>query len=126
MARVAPVSGIVSLVVVSGCASWQFVDARAMFSAMESCPEEAVSLAWTSQLDIVLPAQVPPAEVAADPARLAVWQRTYRRPVGPFVAASGCGHRTLYVCDNDRGCTTPGCDPRECHEAERDGVNYLP
>lgn len=70
--------------------------ARRQFASDAFCPEEEV----TAERVPVVPQ--PPAAIARDPARLALWQRAFGTQVDPrarqTIAVSGCGESETYVC----------------------------
>lgn len=74
------------------------------FSEQYSCPVDSIT---SKERPDVQAAQfesprTPPADVAADPARLAVWQSNQPKPWSvDFFELTGCGHHVLW------GCTLP-------------------
>jgi hypothetical protein len=128
---------------------------RAKFSRTDSCPDERVVVSTRHDLvpkpgALASPAmppevaadpvqseawrktytpEIPAADVAADPERLAVWQANHRRALSDYlkrqhlamkrgkaeiVAAKGCGMTRLYVCvvhARNRSSSWLGCDP---------------
>jgi hypothetical protein len=97
-------------------------EAREVFSREFTCPKDRVTVTARRDLDSYAlefgPPQQPPAEVAADPGRLAEWQRRERGKRSgydrfyPF-EVSGCDHRGIYVCtdatDGMTGSPTIAC-----------------
>lgn len=87
--------------------------AREAFSAAHSCPEQRMTSrerpdlgAYDMTFGTGAPAEAP-AEVKADPARLAVWEETQRQDrerraswneAGQVVEVEGCERSELYVC----------------------------
>jgi hypothetical protein len=69
--------------------------AKSAASNAWSCPEDRISV----ETNPVPAAPQPPADVAADPARLAIWQRQHAAPpsVRTF-SASGCGQKAQVSC----------------------------
>lgn len=80
-------------------------ETREEFSQKYSCPSD--SIARKDRPDVhaeqfETPA-TPPADIAADPARLAVWRANQPKPWGvEFFELTGCGHHVLW------GCRLPG------------------
>jgi hypothetical protein len=92
------------------------LSARHAFATTNSCPLDRVIAAPRAA---ILPA--PPAEIAADPERAALWYRAHQDEVtsardGTWQTATGCGSTTIYRCTpidlRDRGVAyaeTPTC-----------------
>lgn len=104
-----------TLVLASGCAS--LADgARRTFSRSLTCPLERVTSApvrgrpWTPE--------VPPAEVAGDPGRLAQWQDRQARVAQEqakrtYYVARGCDREITYYCyRDDSGPSCSAVDPK--------------
>lgn len=91
--------------------------AMASFVAAESCPAEQVTAEETTRPAWLTappapPVPAPPPEVAANPARLKVYNDEHAPPPDPyrscearlepgcvwFLVAKGCGHTDVYVC----------------------------
>jgi hypothetical protein len=76
------------------------------FSRQFSCPEASVTVTPRRDLkayDLQVTPSSPAAEVAADPARLAEWNRREAKVREGYESmtvqhASGCGHALFYVC----------------------------
>jgi hypothetical protein len=89
----------------TGCAT---MNAKTMFVTTESCPSDQVAVTsaafrgWSGPALLAAPT-IPP-EVAADPARAAVYYRTHPPAVPnagqPVLLAQGCGHTDMYNCEN--------------------------
>lgn len=93
---------------VAGCASRER-EARETFAERFTCPIERVT---ATKVDGVRRSEVhqratpipdPPAEIRADPARLAQWTESHRVSPGfdwyyEGYRAAGCGHRAEYLC----------------------------
>ena len=81
-----------------GAVSRQTVDE---FSQQYSCPTDSITSkerpdVQASQFET---AATPPAEIAGDPARLAVWKSNQPQPWSvDFFELSGCGHHVLWGC----------------------------
>jgi hypothetical protein len=91
--------------------------AMASFVAAESCPAEQVTMEQTTRPAWLTappapPVPAPPPEVAADPARLKVYNDEHAPPPDPyancevrlepgcvwFLVGKGCGHEDVYAC----------------------------
>ena len=46
------------------------------------------------------PSRAAPPDVAADPARLAMWNDQEARRNSHYYVATGCGHESLYLCEH--------------------------
>jgi hypothetical protein len=78
-----------------GCVSVQDL-ALSEASTTWSCPKQQIEIGMSRALD---PPQ-PPADVAADPARLTIWRGQHAGPVTHrTVSASGCGQKAEVTCD---------------------------
>jgi hypothetical protein len=78
---------------------------RDEFSEKFSCPNDAITSKARKdvQASEFEKPNTPPAEIAADPARLAVWQANQPQPwTVEFFELTGCGHHVLW------GCRLPG------------------
>jgi hypothetical protein len=95
--------------------------AREEFSTRFSCPPERIELRPRPDLhpyDVVFgPGASPPVEVASDPARLAIWQRTQSANRDGWddgrevFELRGCEHAVLFACNHPSdpdGSTYPG------------------
>jgi len=76
--------------------------ARDQFVSDVACPAERVSLTERAR-----PRREPPADVAADPQRLQIWNRTEderlaARPTEMYFVVTGCSQQRLYRCDVHR------------------------
>lgn len=101
----------------SACASLND-GASSVFSQRYTCPETHMRVAAREDLDAAAVVRqwhaesgtspaAPPAEVSADPARLALWEEQRARALaalaeGDAFEVSGCGHHELYVCQHPR------------------------
>jgi hypothetical protein len=87
-----------------GCTKDDPKSASAKFAIDNSCPVERVAATRTQN-----PEQ-PSAEIAADPARLAMWQQQERERTRhmSFIAVQGCNTAATYVCVEQAG-PAPGC-----------------
>ncbi len=78
--------------------------ARENFGKKHSCPDDRITVTAHPELTwnaLVRSPATPPADVAADPGRLAKWQADHA-PVDPgfdIYEASGCDHREYYGCE---------------------------
>ena len=102
-------------------------EAARIFGRATSCPADRLQVkhAEVRLLDLVESAQ-PPAEVAADAGRLAVWNQTQTRELASFqqltaVDVAGCGSHAAYFCwyghriHRDHECAPVDLDPAEPH-----------
>jgi hypothetical protein len=86
-----------------GCTNDDPKAAGAKFATDHSCPLERVTAQRTQN-----PAQPPP-EIAADPARLAMWnQQQAQLPRTHYVAVQGCNTASTYMCVHGTG-EAPAC-----------------
>ena len=105
------------LLTTNGCSSlvdlgahyWPGV-VKTAFVEAESCPAERVTVGRTTRPDWLkappsLPVPPPPPEVAANPARLKVYNDEHAPPADPhanpnhaFYVGQGCGHADVYEC----------------------------
>jgi hypothetical protein len=87
--------GALTLLASSGCS----LQSRAVTAASEawSCPEDRIQVVSADAPSGAAPQ--PPADIAADPARLAIWQKNRPDPsdVREF-SASGCGRTGTIEC----------------------------
>jgi hypothetical protein len=98
----------VGLVVVAACGKDKSNASAAQeeFSKTYSCPAPSVSVTPRSDLkayDLQVGPSAPLSEVAADPARLAEWNKRQADVKSGYdrmsvLHASGCGHAVYYVC----------------------------
>ena len=96
----------------AGCGMSLPKGARSLFSATHTCPAEGVTVQPRpdvprhSLLTAQRSAKPIPPEVAANPERLALWNKMHPSAdadldrAGTTYEVSGCGHTTLYVCDH--------------------------
>ena len=96
----------------AGCGMSLPKGARSLFSATHTCPAEGVTVQprpdvpQHSLLTAQRSAKPIPPEVAANPERLALWNKMHPSAdadldrAGTTYEVSGCGHTTLYVCDH--------------------------
>lgn len=99
---------LLAALLIAGCASREQA-ARDTFAEHFACPIERVT---ATKVDGVRRSEVhqretpipdPPAEIRADPARLAQWTESHRVSSGfdryyEGYHAAGCGHRAEYLC----------------------------
>ena len=128
----ASVVGAFLVVAISGCNYSEI--AKADFSDARSCPADRITMTkieWGDRLPP--PATTPPSDVAADPARLAMWNQTHGQTddaardermsgirdsmADHSFRADGCGATAYYSCGQCRG---SGCRQEStCHATER-------
>jgi hypothetical protein len=81
--------------------------AQVTFTAAMSCPKERVTVTLRPDLkpiELFATKATPPAEVAADPGRLAEWTKQRKEMDDAFnrdeavVLARGCDHEVYYLC----------------------------
>ncbi len=97
--------GILSASTLIGCATLGD-EARDTFAKNFSCPEERVEVRERKDIrpSDWLNSEVPPGEVAADPARLAMWNEQQAKLRADdddrhsIFEVRGCGHELLYSC----------------------------
>lgn len=101
----------------TGCAAELADGAIGIFRQQHSCPadRQQVKYARVRLQDIIDPDK-PPAEIAADPGRLAVWNQSLDRRIGELidftaVDVTGCGAHILYFCWNENPRYQPFCAP---------------
>jgi hypothetical protein len=90
---------LLPLALTTGCAS---TEVAGRFEAAASCPADRVTVKQVGHVG-PKPIPPPPRDVAADPARLAVYERAQRASdlaAGHRIfVAEGCGVHHTYVCD---------------------------
>jgi hypothetical protein len=107
------VPAIILLVTAPGCTSVED-GAKDEFSETYTCPPERVEVRKRSDLKATdveghSAAGQPPAEIAADPGRLQMWQKEQREKddnensYHTVVEARGCDHQVLYTCGHTTG-----------------------
>lgn len=89
----------------TGCTGWMLADTgKDKFVTDQSCPKDQIKVRHVPvQPRDIFETPSPPAEVAADPARLEVWTRTVNRDLDGFekltlVDLVGCGLHRDYLC----------------------------
>jgi hypothetical protein len=103
------------LVVLAGCSTRSLESgAQETFTREFSCPADRVTVTLRPEVDVyaktfAFAPTKPPPDVAADKARLAVWneerakaQAFYRERYKAY-SASGCGSKALYACNHPNG-----------------------
>lgn len=101
------------LLVTQGCTSVED-GAKDEFSEAFTCPRDRVEVrkrddVKATDVEGSAAASTPPAEIAADPGRLQMWQNEQREKddrendLHHVVEARGCGHRVLYTCGHTTG-----------------------
>ncbi|UNK79554.1 hypothetical protein MNQ96_00180 [Sphingopyxis granuli] len=106
--RLPGVAVLLAAMLVAGCASRERA-ARDTFAERFTCPIERVTatkvdgVRRSEVLERATPIPDPPAEIRADPARLAQWTDSLRVSPGfdgyyEGYRAAGCGHRAEYLC----------------------------
>jgi hypothetical protein len=80
------------------------------FARDESCPEDRVVVRRRADMrpSSAIPRTQPPADVAADPERLRVWESTRQderdlADLGEIYEVEGCGVGRLYTCHRTKG-----------------------
>lgn len=110
---------VVAAVLLVGCRSNETM-AKESFGRRFTCPEDRITATPRTDLkavDLAFRPEVPPATVAADPARLALWQKEQAATASEYdgdavLQARGCNAEILYICGDLRvsvGATRPGC-----------------
>jgi hypothetical protein len=107
----APLLAWAVLLTTNGCAGAETYWSRSVmtsFVGAESCPAERVTVERTTRPDWLTappapPVPPPPPEVAADPARLKVYNDEHAPPPDPhanhtFFVGKGCEHVDVYEC----------------------------
>ncbi|HEY6462597.1 MAG TPA: hypothetical protein VIY73_20655 [Polyangiaceae bacterium] len=99
---------VLLLLALGACKSGAMDGAKETFAAKYTCPEGRIEARVREDVTETQLAnrkkQTPPAEVAADPGRLALWQKQEaekekRANAGQvIVEARGCGHEVIYSC----------------------------
>ncbi len=99
--------------------------ARSDFAHEFSCPEDRVTVHERTGPPPPIPTPAPPADVAADPQRLAMWKADTDKRIAAAMkeasaqdvyVAEGCGHTASYTCyvwspgENESGATHVMCD----------------
>lgn len=106
--RLPGIAVLLAAMLVAGCASREQA-ARDTFAERFTCPIERVAatkvdgVRRSEVLERATPIPDPPAEIRADPARLAQWTESHRVSPGfdgyyEGYRAAGCGHRAEYLC----------------------------
>ncbi len=100
--------GVVLVLLAAGGCKGLEAGAKATFSREYTCPEDQVTATERADFDAAAatfgPIPAPPAEVAGDAARLALWQDGRAKERGAFNALGvvfevrGCEHEALYLC----------------------------
>ncbi|HEY2747966.1 MAG TPA: hypothetical protein VGL86_25260 [Polyangia bacterium] len=97
------------------CSSDYPTAASVLFVTEYSCPRDRVTAA--SSAPIAPAVRTAPADVAADPARMAVWTQTHQEEINRidarnrslhFVTVDGCGSHVVYACQRARP-SAPRC-----------------
>ncbi len=105
-----------------GCRSDETI-ARESFAHEFTCPSERVTVTPRKDLvgaDLAVRQEAPPKDIAADPGRLAVWQKEAARRRADYdgtsvIQARGCEHELLYVCGDLR--VSVGATRHTCQRA---------
>ena len=130
LARCHALLGLGFLVI--GCRSNETM-ARESFAHSFTCPEDRITVTPRKDLaavDLALRPATPPAEIAADPGRLALWKAEAARGAADYehdavLQARGCGHEVFYLCGDLRvsvGATRSGCMSAPFPPTTRSGV----
>jgi hypothetical protein len=95
--RASRVGRWVVLLALAGCSSAPERAARAQFARQTYCPE--------SRVEAHAVVSDPPSDIAADPERLALWQKAAEeratKQLEWRVSVEGCGERADFVCSDD-------------------------
>lgn len=110
MMRPSNIVGVVLVVLAAGGCKGLDAGARATFSQEYTCPEDRISTTERKDFDAAAatfgPIPAPPAEVAGDAARLALWkdgraaERAAFNALGVVFEVRGCEHEALYLCSH--------------------------
>ena len=102
-------------------------EAARIFARQASCPADRLQVKHAEiRLSDLVVSEEPPAEVAADAGRLAVWNQTRNRELASFehltaVDVAGCGSHATYFCwyghriHRDHECAPVDLEPPEPH-----------
>jgi hypothetical protein len=99
-----------------GCTTDYATAAQDAFIKAHSCPGDRVTAAPTTAVATAPP--TPPPDVAADPARAAIWNRTHQDEINRveaqnsglnFIRVAGCGSQVVYACSKAEP-AAPRCD----------------
>jgi hypothetical protein len=103
--------------------------ARDHFASDFTCPNERVTVTARKDLaavDLAVRPEAPPKDIAADPGRLAIWQKAAAQRAAYYdgksvIQARGCEHEVFYICGQLRssGATRHGCTSAEYPPAPR-------
>ena len=99
---------LAAMLVLAGCQTLA-AGAKEHFSKDYSCPPDRIEARdrpdlHPSSFRTQPPTPTPPAAVAADPARLAIWEKNHRVDITQYdddydiEEAHGCGHDAFYQC----------------------------
>lgn len=111
----------------AGCGTSRATGARAQFAQDQSCPKDRITV---GARPLLAADSEPPAAIAADPQRLAMWrakdaERHRNEESKTYYLATGCGQSRIYDCyycvempdETDCG-MAPNCDVRsDCRES---------
>lgn len=119
VAIVLPVASVLAL---AGCRTDETI-AREMFGGRFTCPEDRITTTTRKDLravDVAFRAKPAPSDVAADPARLALWNKEQERAAADFasltvVEVKGCERDLLFACGDLR--VTVGSTRHSCMDA---------
>jgi len=82
-------AGIICTTVSSSCSHNPYATAVLKFSRYNLCPDDRIAVTRLAPRE-------PPADVAADPQRLAMWREKYEG--SSWYRLDGCGATTVYRC----------------------------
>ena len=109
----------------TGCAT-AASEVKAAFVAKETCPAEQVGIVAAARPDWLKDKAPPPPppEIAADPARAALYSRQHPSGGDSYAGrrvflAQGCGHSDLYMCDAPMTCADGRGGFYQCTGCER-------
>ena len=118
---------VAGLLLSSGCITSRMTGARSQFAQDVTCPANRVAV---RRAPLIMPAATPPADVAGDRQRLAMWEqkdaeRIREKQSETYYVATGCGQSRVYHCyycvempgETDCG-MAPNCDAdASCRES---------
>jgi hypothetical protein len=97
--------GAIALVLLGSVGCSVQSTARSAASSSWSCPEDRIQITPVAD-----PSSSPPPDIAADPARLALWQKSQASQVEHRdFAASGCGRTGNVICEPSTESSTWTC-----------------
>ena len=115
----APAVALIAAVCLVACNSDETMP-RESFGRQFTCPSERITVTPRKNLaavDLTFRPGTPDKDIAADPGRLALWQKEEARRAAEYegksvIQARGCEHEVFYVCGQLKvsvGATRPQC-----------------